>query len=87
MANRIDGGGSSSWWSWCCCCGEKSEPGETDKLTGTKQEKLLGGPPEQVRMGREPEPGATGSQKRSHSPGATYSKYQTGQGVPDSPMK
>ena len=48
---------------------------------------LSRGSPEQVRMGRDPEPGATGSQKRSHSPAATYSKYQTGQGVPDSPMK
>ena len=79
MANRIDGGGGSSWWSWCCCCGEKGEPGE--------QEKLLRESPEQVRMGRDPEPGATGSQKRSHSPVATYSKFETGKGVPDSPMK
>ncbi|MCB1072665.1 MAG: hypothetical protein H7A41_05260 [Chlamydiales bacterium] len=95
MANRVDGGGSSSWWQWCCCCcgDNESEPGETDRLTGTKQEKLLNGPPEQakppeaehVRMGNDTDPATV--PKRSHSPGASYSKYQTNTKTPDSPMK
>ena len=87
MANRVDGNGSSNLWSCCCFENDEKESGETDKLTDTHGEQLLkGGPPEQVRMGRDTEAGAT-SKKRSHSPGPTYNQYQTAVGTPDSPMK